>query len=273
MAALALTWTSALGFTPSGAAPSMRRSTSSRPVARLVAEAKLPAPALLSLPAYRIEFVEAPRTLDRARRRRRGKTDALGVRLLAATLKWGVAHAGDGAILALTSPSAFRTLYDWRKSCYGELSQLTTALEDAASKLQQHVAFTCDIAGARVEHRAKGLLSTFTKVGRGKKPRDILALRLLLPGDDEKACYDAMRAVHRLWTSTGRDYKDYVAAPKANGYRSLHDTVLLPCGRLMEVQIRTARMHEHAESGDASHTLYKGSMGRLVGAMGALSAA
>lgn len=50
MAALALTWTSALGFTPSGAAPGMRRSTSSRPVARLVAEAKLPAPALLSLP-------------------------------------------------------------------------------------------------------------------------------------------------------------------------------------------------------------------------------
>ena len=46
------------------------------------------------------------------------------------------------------------------------------------------------------------------------------SLRLLLPGDDEKACYDAMRAVHRLWTSTGRDYKDYVAAPKANGKRA-----------------------------------------------------
>jgi len=265
--------TSALGFMPSGTAPTPRRSTA-RPAARLLAEAPLPAPALLSLASdYKIERVEQHALLERARRRRGVARGALGVRLLAATLKWGVDHAGDGAILAFTSPRAFRTLYDWRTSCYGELSQLQTALDEASSKLLRHVAFTCDIAGARVEHRAKGLLSTFTKVGSGKKPRDILALRLLIPGDDEKVCYDAMKAVHRLWQSTGRDYKDYVAAPKANGYQSLHDTVLLPCGRLMEVQIRTATMHEHAERGEASHARYKGSMGRLAGAIGRLAVA
>ena len=212
--------------------------------------------------------------LDGFRTRRRARTGeaTLGVRLLAATLKWGLTVDGDSAILAFTSPSAFRTLYDWRKSCYGAPGQLTTALEDAALKLQQHVAFSCDLTGAvRVEHRAKGLLSTFSKVGRGKKPRDILAVRLLLPGRDERACYDAMRAVHRLWRPTGRDYKDYVAAPKDNGYQSLHDTVSLPCGRLMEVQIRTASMHRHAERGAASHAHYKGSVGRLAGAIGRLS--
>ena len=208
----------------------------------------------------------------RARRRVRRGERTLGARLLAATLKWGVDHAGDSAILAFTSPGAFRTLYDWRESCYGAPGQLTTALEDAALKLQQHVALSCDLTGAvRVEHRAKGLLSTFSKVGRGKKPRDILAVRLLLPGRDERACYDAMRAVHRLWRPTGRDYKDYVAAPKDNGYQSLHDTVSLPCGRLMEVQIRTASMHRHAERGAASHAHYKGSVGRLAGAIGRLS--
>ena len=196
------------------------------------------------------------------------------MRLLAATLKWGVDHAGDSAILAFTSPSAFRTLYDWRKSCYGAPGQLTTALEDAAFKLQQHVACTCNLAGVvRVEHRAKGLLSTFSKAGRGKKPRDILAVRLLIPGHDEKSCYAAMRAVHGLWRPTGRDYKDYVASPKQNGYQSLHDTVLLPCGRLMEVQVRTASMHRHAERGAASHSRYKGSIGRLAGAIEGLSLA
>merc|ERR1719311_1702963 len=96
------------------------------------------------------------------------------------------------ATMAFTSPGAFRTLYDWRKSCYGAPGQLRTALEDAAFELEQHVAFTTDLS-VRVEHRAKGLLSTFSKAGRGKKPRDILAVRLLIPGHDEKSCYAAMR--------------------------------------------------------------------------------
>ena len=232
-------------------------------------EAKRPTPVLLSLLGPRWAAEE----MSRARRRRRGES-TLGMRLLAATLKWGVDHAGDSAILAFTSPGAFRTLYDWRKSCYGAPGQLTTALEDAAFELRQHVAFTCDLAGAvRVEHRAKGLLSTFSKAGGGKKPRDILAVRLLIPGHDEKSCYAAMRAVHGLWRPTGRDYKDYVASPKQNGYQSLHDTVLLPCGRLMEVQVRTASMHRHAERGAASHSRYKGSIGRLAGAIGGLSLA
>ena len=214
----------------------------------------------------------AAEAIIRARQSARRRT--LGTRLLAATLKWAVDRAGDNAILAFTSPGAFRTLYDWRKSCYGAPGQLRTALEDAAFELEQHVAFTTDLS-VRVEHRAKGLLSTFSKAGRGKKPRDILAVRLLIPGHDEKSCYAAMRAVHGLWRSTGHDYKDYVASPKQNGYQSLHDTVLLPCGRLMEVQVRTASMHRHAERGAASHSRYKGSgsIDRLAGAIGGLSLA
>ena len=125
----------------------------------------------------------AAEAIIRARQSPRRRT--LGTRLLAATLKWAVDRAGDNAILAFTSPGAFRTLYDWRKRCYGAPGQLRTALEDAAFELEQHVAFTTDLS-VRVEHRAKGLLSTFSKAGRGKKPRDILAVRLLIPGHDEK---------------------------------------------------------------------------------------
>ena len=55
-------------------------------------------------------------------------------------------------------------------------------------------------------------------------------MRLLIPGHDEKSCYAAMRAVHGLWRPTGRDYKDYVASPKPNGYQSLH-TIVREIGR------------------------------------------
>jgi len=271
---LALCSGAAMGFSlpaapvPSGrSAPRRQAAGASRPEA---------VPTLLSLLHDYSISIDVD---DGARARLRGRRweGELGARLLLATLKWGVDHAGDSAILAFTSPGTFRTLSDWRKSRYGAPRQLTTALEEAALKLQQHVAFSCDLAGVvRVEHRAKGLLSTFSKAAiGGKKPRDILAVRLLLPGHDERACYEAMRAVHRLWRSSneGHDYKDYVAAPKANGYQSLHDTVLLPCGRLMEVQIRTASMHRHAERGAASHARYKGSIGLLAGAIGGLSLA
>ena len=100
-------------------------------------------------------------------------------------------------------------------------------------------------------------MSTFSKAaGRGKRPRDIMAMRLVVPDGEngeegEAACYAAMRACHRLWESTG-EFKDYIAFPKENGYRSLHETVRLPCGRLMEVQIRSASMHDHAERGAAA---------------------
>jgi GTP pyrophosphokinase len=235
---------------------------------RLLADVR-PASALhvsITAPTFSVPAMEI------ARPKRRVRTSQLGMRLLAGALRWGVSTAGDGAILAFTSPAAFRMLNDWRRTCYGEIDQLTTTLEEASEKLAHHVRFTTGVA-AHVEHRAKGLLSTFTKsVAMGKKPRDVMALRLVLPDADPQLCYDAMAAVYRLWQpSLNRDdYKDYVASPKPNGYQAIHDTVRLPSGRLMEVQIRTASMHAHAEHGEASHEAYKGSIGRLFGAIGGL---
>src|SRR5437660_848504 len=84
---------------------------------------------------------------------------------------------------------------------------------------------------------------------------DVRAVRLVVASIPE--CYAALGIVHGLWPYIPGEFDDYVATPKGNGYRSIHTAVIGPHGRSVEVQIRTAEMHEHAELGVAAHWTYK----------------
>ncbi len=84
---------------------------------------------------------------------------------------------------------------------------------------------------------------------------DVRAVRVLV--DDLTQCYTALSVVHSHWPYVAGEYDDYIAAPKRNLYQSLHTAVMGPDDKVIEIQIRTQAMDEHAELGVAAHWRYK----------------
>ena len=113
-----------------------------------------------------------------------------------------------------------------------------------------------------LEGRVKGLYSTYRKmvVKRRKfhELSDRLALRLIVPTTED--CYRTLGLVHGCMHPIAGKLKDYIGAPKENGYRSIH-TVVYPLPGVteqpIEIQIRTHAMHRESEEGGSAHTDYK----------------
>ena len=116
-------------------------------------------------------------------------------------------------------------------------------------------------AGIRAEvmGRPKHIYSIYRKMQRKavgfEELSDVRAVRVLV--DDVKDCYTVLGLAHQLWMPIPGEFDDYIARPKANDYRSLHTAVVGLESRVLEVQIRTREMHQHAELGVAAHWRYK----------------
>ncbi|HEX7579560.1 MAG TPA: hypothetical protein VF580_06140, partial [Thermoanaerobaculia bacterium] len=107
----------------------------------------------------------------------------------------------------------------------------------------------------RVKHPAGIWRKTQSKGLAIDQIHDIVAFRIIVR--DEQSCYLALKAIHERFEPLLLRFKDYIAEPKENGYRSLHTCIKSPDGIVFEIQIRTLPMHVQAEGGEAAHWRYK----------------
>ena len=115
-----------------------------------------------------------------------------------------------------------------------------------------------DINMFSLHSRAKHYYSLYQKMLKkgleSDKILDLVAMRIIVP--DIKSCYAALGVIHKHYKPMPGFIKDFIALPKPNGYQSLHTTIFCENKHLVEIQIRTAEMHEMAENGIAAHWAY-----------------
>src|SRR6267143_114560 len=157
-------------------------------------------------------------------------------------------------------PLRFQVLAKATKAARGNRREMIGKTLDAVKKKLADSAISATVQG-----REKHVYSTYRKMIEKhltfSEVHDIFGLRVVVK--DVPTCYLAMGALHGLYKPIPGKFKDHIAIPKANGYQSIHTDLIGPYGVPVEVQVRTDQMHRLAESGVASHWLYKDETDKL----------
>ena len=175
----------------------------------------------------------------------------LANRLGLGQLKWEL----EDIAFRIVEPQAYKRI---AKALEESRAERETYITDFVAELTRRVQ-THGIQSADVFGRPKHIYSIWKKM-RDKRIEftdlfDVRAVRVLV--DDLQQCYSVLGIAHSCWQPVGREFDDYVANPKDNGYRSLHTAVIGPAGKPVEIQIRTRIMDNDAENGVAAHWAYK----------------
>jgi guanosine-3',5'-bis(diphosphate) 3'-pyrophosphohydrolase len=151
-------------------------------------------------------------------------------------------------------PTRYKVLAKATKAARGNRREMISKTLDTIKKKLAESGLRAEVYG-----REKHVYSTYRKMIEKhlsfSEVHDIFGLRVIVP--DVPACYLALGAMHALYKPIPGKFKDYIAIPKANGYQSIHTDLIGPYGVPVEVQVRTEEMHRLAESGVASHWMYK----------------
>ncbi len=157
---------------------------------------------------------------------------------------------------------SFRYLRPWREKALSKaVFKARGNRRDVVERIQRDVerAFAQANLKAQVFGREKTVFSIYRKMSEKHlsfaQVNDIFGFRIVVSTLPE--CYLALGVLHQLYKPMPGRFKDYIAIPKANGYQSLHTTLVSPLGTAVEFQMRTEPMHAVAEKGIAAHWMYK----------------
>ena len=174
----------------------------------------------------------------------------LANRLGIGRLKWEL----EDLAFKILEPDAFREI---QQQVASKRSDREERLGVTAGLLRERLV-AAGLEGVEVSGRPKHLYGIWSKMQRQQKAfheiYDVAALRIICP--NLESCYRALAVVHDTFRPIPGRFKDYIGLPKPNGYQSLH-TAVIGRHRPIEVQIRTAEMHQVAEFGIAAHWKYK----------------
>jgi guanosine-3',5'-bis(diphosphate) 3'-pyrophosphohydrolase len=157
---------------------------------------------------------------------------------------------------------SFEYLYPWRHAALTKAVQRARGhRRDIVERVRRDVerAFATAKIKVQVSGREKTVYSIYRKMREKHagfaQVSDVFGFRIVVPTQPE--CYLALGVLHQLYKPVPGRFKDFIAIPKANGYQSLHTTLVSPLGTAVEFQMRTEAMHAVAETGVAAHWLYK----------------